>query len=260
MKVFLDVSENTNGVKRIFLESDAMIGRSTSCNLRVLSRHVSRRHAHLAIGEEAATLRDLGSSNGTFLNGVRLEAEKAYDLSTGDDFSIGPVQFVFHMEVDGSRPDLKVMPAAIEVDSSVARESGEGNGRPVDGNGRAASPVVSSDDQSSHESDDSEFAGERPAGVELAENESPDDLTRISGVGPKIAETLNELGIHRFSQVAEFTEANVEWVDSYLSFKGRIDREDWIGQAQNLAAEGGADDSDETSEDDILDFLNDLND
>lgn len=73
-------------------------------------------------------------------------------------------------------------------------------------------------------------AAERPA--------TPDDLKMISGVGPKIEGILNELGIFTFAQVAAWNEAERGWVDSYLNFKGRIDRDDWVRQAKALA-EGG---------------------
>ena len=65
----------------------------------------------------------------------------------------------------------------------------------------------------------------------------PDDLKRISGIGPGIERTLHELGIFHFRQIAAFTPENVAWVDRHLRFKGRIEREDWIGQARRLAAE-----------------------
>lgn len=89
-----------------------------------------------------------------------------------------------------------------------------------------------------------ELDGERPAGLDAPKGE-PDDLKKIGGVGPKLEGTLNELGIYHFWQIAEFTPDNVSWVDGYLSFKGRIDRDDWIGQAKALAAEAGADKKDD---------------
>jgi len=63
-----------------------------------------------------------------------------------------------------------------------------------------------------------------------------DDLRQISGVGPKIEGLLHEMGIWRFQQIADFTPAEVAWVDERLRFKGRIEREDWIAQAKTLAA------------------------
>jgi predicted flap endonuclease-1-like 5' DNA nuclease len=69
--------------------------------------------------------------------------------------------------------------------------------------------------------------------------EGADDLKRISGVGPKMEETLNGLGIYCFEQIADWGPSDVAWVDERLRFKGRIDRDDWIGQARTLA-DGGA--------------------
>lgn len=63
-----------------------------------------------------------------------------------------------------------------------------------------------------------------------------DDLKRIKGVGPKLEQTLNELGFYHFDQIAAWTQAQIAWVDNRLKFKGRITRDDWIGQAKLLAA------------------------
>ncbi|MDH3665325.1 MAG: NADH-quinone oxidoreductase subunit E [Paracoccaceae bacterium] len=64
----------------------------------------------------------------------------------------------------------------------------------------------------------------------------PDDLKRISGVGPKLEGVLNGLGVYHFDQIAAWTEGEIAWVDDQLKFKGRIERDDWIGQASILAA------------------------
>jgi len=68
----------------------------------------------------------------------------------------------------------------------------------------------------------------------------PDDLKLISGVGPKLEGVLNDLGIYTFAQIGKWKKAEVEWVDGYLRFKGRIDRDDWIKQAKALAKGGEA--------------------
>ncbi len=65
-----------------------------------------------------------------------------------------------------------------------------------------------------------------------------DDLKLISGVGPVLEKKLNKLGITQFDQVAKFKKADVKMVDASLSFKGRIDRENWIKQAKALAKGG----------------------
>jgi small subunit ribosomal protein S2 len=65
----------------------------------------------------------------------------------------------------------------------------------------------------------------------------PDDLKRIEGIGPKIEEKLNEMGIFHFWQVAQLSPADVAAIDHALRFKGRIEREDWIGKAKKLVEE-----------------------
>jgi len=76
----------------------------------------------------------------------------------------------------------------------------------------------------------------RPAGIERPA--LVDDLKLISGVGPKIEGTLHTLGIFTFAQVASWKKAEREWVDGYLSFHGRIERDDWVKQAKALAKGG----------------------
>jgi large subunit ribosomal protein L21 len=66
----------------------------------------------------------------------------------------------------------------------------------------------------------------------------PDDLKKISGVGPVLEGKLHDLGIYHFSQIAAFTPEQIAQVDEVLNFKGRIEREDWVGQAKILAAGG----------------------
>ncbi|MBW9066221.1 NADH-quinone oxidoreductase subunit E [Rhizobium herbae] len=78
----------------------------------------------------------------------------------------------------------------------------------------------------------------RPAGIERPA--TPDDLKLISGVGPKIEGILQELGIFTYAQVAGWKKAEREWVDGYLNFKGRIERDDWVKQAKALAKGGEA--------------------
>ncbi|GFE48562.1 hypothetical protein So717_03150 [Roseobacter cerasinus] len=77
----------------------------------------------------------------------------------------------------------------------------------------------------------------RPAGFsDTARDGGADDLKKISGVGPKLEETLNSLGIWHFDQVAALTKDDIAWVDERLRFKGRIERDDWVGQAKKLAS------------------------
>ncbi len=62
-----------------------------------------------------------------------------------------------------------------------------------------------------------------------------DDLTQISGVGPVIVGKLHDLGVTTFAQIAAWTPEDVAAMDEKLNFKGRIDRDDWLKQAAELA-------------------------
>ena len=68
-----------------------------------------------------------------------------------------------------------------------------------------------------------------------------DDLTRIKGVGPKLAAFLSQLGITRFSQIAAWSEADIDRIDAQLgTFAGRIRRDNWVEQCRFLAADDKA--------------------
>ncbi|MCB1518638.1 MAG: 30S ribosomal protein S2 [Hyphomicrobiaceae bacterium] len=62
-----------------------------------------------------------------------------------------------------------------------------------------------------------------------------DDLKKISGVGPVLEKKLNDLGITKFSQIAAFTKDDIDRVDAVLNFPGRIERDNWLDQASELA-------------------------
>jgi NADH-quinone oxidoreductase subunit E len=69
----------------------------------------------------------------------------------------------------------------------------------------------------------------------IARPSAPDDLKAIEGVGPKLEKVLNDLGIWTYAQVAAWQQEEVAWVEDFLAFKGRIERDGWIAQAARLA-------------------------
>lgn len=77
--------------------------------------------------------------------------------------------------------------------------------------------------------------GERPPALPGPRSGVGDDLRRIRGIGPQNATRLNALGIYHLDQIAAWTPAEARWVGAYLAFPGRIEREDWMGQAKALA-------------------------
>ncbi|NQV24692.1 MAG: FHA domain-containing protein [Rhodopirellula sp.] len=91
MQVTLFVRAPRKPEKRVVVESDVVIGRGKDCNLRVLSNDVSRQHCRLVIGESHVAVRDLGSGNGTQLNGQQVEPNVDSSLISGDIVRIGPL-------------------------------------------------------------------------------------------------------------------------------------------------------------------------
>ena len=83
-----------------------------------------------------------------------------------------------------------------------------------------------------------DVAPARPLALERPVEGAPDDLTLIGGIGPRIQEVLNSLGIYHFDQIADWSPENIAWIDDYLHFNGRVKREGWVEQAAILVGEG----------------------
>jgi small subunit ribosomal protein S2 len=62
-----------------------------------------------------------------------------------------------------------------------------------------------------------------------------DDLKQLPGVGPVLERKLNQLGVTRFSQIAELTEEETARLEEALGAKGRIERDEWVAKARELA-------------------------
>jgi len=75
---------------------------------------------------------------------------------------------------------------------------------------------------------------DKPVLLSAPRNGKKDNLTRIKGVGVKIEETLNDIGIYHFDQIAAWDDENIAWADSTLGFPGRAKRENWVEQAKAL--------------------------
>ena len=71
--------------------------------------------------------------------------------------------------------------------------------------------------------------------VEAVVEAAADDLTRLTGVGPKLSAALAERGVTRFVQIAAWTADDLAEMDAALSLKGRAVREAWVAQAKRFA-------------------------
>lgn len=98
-----------------------------------------------------------------------------------------------------------------------------------------AAAAADGDDMHPSEAMLAELEGVQPDQIEQPAS-GGDDLTNISGIGPRIAEVLNEQGIWSYAQIAAWTPENATWIENHLSFKGRVERENWIEQAKELMA------------------------
>jgi sigma-B regulation protein RsbU (phosphoserine phosphatase) len=69
------------------------IGRASDCSIPIKDRYLSRKHAEIIAAGNAWILKDLGSANGTYLNGSRVERDE--QLKTGDRIRLGDTEIVF---------------------------------------------------------------------------------------------------------------------------------------------------------------------
>jgi small subunit ribosomal protein S2 len=65
---------------------------------------------------------------------------------------------------------------------------------------------------------------------------APDDLAKLTGVGPQIVKKLNEHGVFHYWQLAAMTEEEAAKLDADLKFNGRIARDKWVDQSRSLIA------------------------
>lgn len=101
---------------------------------------------------------------------------------------------------------------------------------------KSAEAEPASPDGAAAKADSTKVQEAQPETLSTARDGKADNLKLLKGVGPKLEQTLNELGIYHFDQIAAWTPEHVAWVDERLQFKGRIERDGWIEQAGKLAA------------------------
>ncbi len=113
-----------DGERRSFsvVRNMTVIGRREDCDLRIPVGDVSRKHCRLVRTDDGIRVEDLGSSNGTYVNGERIQE---CDLNPGDNVGVGPVQFI--VQIDGVPNEDEMTPPGSAVarhsDSSVADSS-----------------------------------------------------------------------------------------------------------------------------------------
>lgn len=101
--------------RELLLEGARLVmGRRPDCDVRIPTLDVSRQHCELHLTTDRVKVKDLNSSNGTFVNGKRV-AES--ELNPGDRLQIGPVSFT--VQIDGKPEDIQELEPPPTIDSNM---------------------------------------------------------------------------------------------------------------------------------------------
>jgi predicted component of type VI protein secretion system len=128
----LVVQQGRSAAKTIRLaDGVTTVGRQDGCELMVRSSQVSRKHCQLFEKKGLLLVKDLGSANGTFVNGTRIEEQRV--LEPGDELTVGPIKFRIEKAAatagatpapdaglaSGSDPDAKASPTDTAIPEPV---------------------------------------------------------------------------------------------------------------------------------------------
>jgi NADH-quinone oxidoreductase subunit E len=189
----------------------------------------------------------------------RYSSEPAAGLTSLKEFESGRTQYNASVQravdlkdtvkrIDGTEVPLLTPWRGKPVPATPARgrpaEPKPAMGIPVDVTGATVqeAPAISKGKPASAEPEaGTAVAASKPRALKAPRKAGADDLKLIKGVGPKLEALLHRLGFFHFDQIANWTEAELAWVDDNLEgFKGRASREGWVEQAKHLAAGTGA--------------------
>jgi len=87
------------------ISGENLVGRAVDCAVRLDSTDVSRRHARIVVNDNDALLEDLGSTNGTFVNGTRVTAP--VKLTDGMTIAFGSIAAQFHSSAEEPRTEVR---------------------------------------------------------------------------------------------------------------------------------------------------------
>jgi pSer/pThr/pTyr-binding forkhead associated (FHA) protein len=152
MQVVLAMFRSDGDRRSFSLHKDmTVIGRREDCDLRIPLGEISRKHCRLIKDGEVLRVEDLGSSNGTYVNGQRVQEA---EINPGDTVQVGSIAFV--VQIDGTPGDDELQPVMAQhaeqsvEDSGAAEAAGDSSGgtdhTSSNGDGEAeAEPAISAD-------------------------------------------------------------------------------------------------------------------
>jgi len=166
---------------------------------------------------------------------VNVEALMAPALAkTAPEFEpVAPVELASQFVIDPVTEAPILAPVALETPEPVAAAA-EAVTETV---AEAAQETLDTAETMATETVETVKASAEPvveAAVETAKSVG-DDLTLLVGIGPKLAASLADLGVTRFSEIAAWGPEQLADFDAKLSLKGRAERDAWVAQAKRLA-------------------------
>ena len=115
MDVILKVTDGAKiGAKIAVKKNEFLIGRSQACHLCAGSSAVSRQHCAILRDDNRVTIKDLGSRNGTLVNGIKIDGE--VELASGDEIIVGPLKFLVTISAgitNVKKPEVKTVAEAV---------------------------------------------------------------------------------------------------------------------------------------------------
>jgi pSer/pThr/pTyr-binding forkhead associated (FHA) protein len=125
MDVTLKVLEGAKvGAKISIKKPEFTIGRSQGCSLCAGSSAVSRQHCMISRDESKVTVRDMGSRNGTLVNGNKIEG--TVELASGDEITVGPLKFLLTITSSLNsvkKPEVKSVAEAVVRTATTPTDS-----------------------------------------------------------------------------------------------------------------------------------------
>lgn len=115
MDIILKVIEGAkSGAKVAVKKPEFLIGRGHDCHLCAGSSAVSRKHCAILRSDNRVAVKDLGSRNGTLVNGKKIAGE--VELASGDEITVGPLKFLITITAginNAKRPEVKSVAEAV---------------------------------------------------------------------------------------------------------------------------------------------------
>jgi pSer/pThr/pTyr-binding forkhead associated (FHA) protein len=121
-----------------------VIGRREDCDLRIPLGEISRKHCRIIMDGQTLRVEDLGSSNGTYVNGQRVQEAT---VAPGDTIQVGSLAFV--VQIDGAPADEELQPVR-----STAVPNSQGSGGPLDDSGAGEAAVAAATSAEPADGDD----------------------------------------------------------------------------------------------------------